>query len=151
MIRGDGPVVFDLSVGRVGSVISFEATFARYGREEAGIGAQLLVVATNEGSYEFTPVSDQFIGMTRMRAAELGLDVAHSAVTGKSTFITAGGVVGEGAGFLEEKVITAELTLADGTKTLYTDWGDWVQGLAVGMLLLLATRRVVGSDSGRRV
>ena len=91
------------------------------------------MVATNEGSYEFTPVSDQFIGMTRMRSAELGLAVVHSAVTGKSTFIT-GGEIGEVADFLEEKVIIAELRLSDGTPTLYTSWGDWVQaGAGAGL------------------
>lgn len=140
MIRGDEAVVFGLPMGRVGSVISFEAAFGRYGRDEANAGAQLLVVATNEGSYEFTPVSDQFIDMTRMRSAELGLAVVHSAVTGKSTFIT-GGEVGEVAGFLEERVITTELRLSDGTRTLYTLWGEWVQGLAVASLGLLLLRR----------
>lgn len=140
MIRGDEAIVFDLPVGRVGSVISFEAAFARYGRDEAKAGAQLLVVATNEGSYEFTPVSDQFIGMTRMRSAELGLAVVHSAVTGKSTFIS-GGEVGEVAGFLEERVITAELRLSDGTRTLYTRWGEWVQALAIAGLGGVALRR----------
>jgi apolipoprotein N-acyltransferase len=145
MIRGDDAVVFVLPIGRVGSVISFEAAFGRYGRDEANAGAQMLVVATNEGSYEFTPVSDQFIGMTRMRSAELGLAVVHSAVTGKSTFIT-GGDVGEVAGFLEERVITTDLRLSDGARTLYTRWGEWVQGLAIaGMFLLLFRRRRAGS------
>ncbi|CAN5222758.1 hypothetical protein BH18ACT5_BH18ACT5_15280 [soil metagenome] len=131
MIRGQGPRVFDFDFGRVGTVISFEAAFARYGRDEAKFGAQLLVVASNEGSYEFTPVSDQFIAMTRMRAAELGLDVVHAAVTGKSTFITDGGVIGETADFLEETVISADLRLAIGEPTFYTRWGEWVQALAV--------------------
>jgi apolipoprotein N-acyltransferase len=140
MIRGDGPVIFDLPIGRIGSVISFEAAFGRYGRDEAKVGAQVLVVATNEGSYEFTPVSDQFIGMTRMRAAELGLAVVHSAVTGKSTFIT-GGEIGEVADFLEERVITAELDLSNGARTLYTLWGEWVQGAVVAGLALVLLRR----------
>jgi apolipoprotein N-acyltransferase len=135
MIRGEGPLVFNLPIGDIGTVISFEAAFARYGRDEARHGAELLVVASNEGSYEFTAVSDQFIGMTRMRAAELGLDVIHSAVTGKSTFLTGGGEIGEVAGFLEEKVITATLHLRDSQMTLYTAWGEWVQGLAVAGLL----------------
>ena len=140
MISGDDPVVFDLPVGRIGSVISFEGAFARYGRDEAKTGAQLLVVATNEGSYEFTPVSDQFIAMTRVRAAELGLSVVHSAVTGKSTFVI-GGEVGEVADFLEEKVMVAELRLSDGNPTLYTTWGDWLQGLVgVAVILVIAGR-----------
>ncbi len=147
MIRGDDPVVFDLPVGRIGSVISFEGAFARYGRDEAKSGAQLLVVATNEGSYEFTPVSDQFIGMTRVRAAELGLAVVHSAVTGKSTFLS-GGEVGEVADFLEEKVMIAELRLSDGNPTLYTTWGDWVQGLAgVAVIFVIAGRLRVRSGA----
>ena len=140
MIRGQSAVVFDLAIGRIGSVISFEGAFARYGRDEANHGAQLLVVATNEGSYEFTPVSDQFIGMTRMRSAELGLAVVHSAVTGKSTFIS-GGEIGEVADFLEEKVMTAELRLSDGSRTLYTIWGEWVQTLAgAGLAVLVVVR-----------
>jgi apolipoprotein N-acyltransferase len=140
MIKGKGPVVFDLAIGQVGSVISFEGAFGRYGRDEARTGAQILVVATNEGSYEFTPVSDQFIGMTRMRSAELGLAVAHSAVTGKSTFIV-GGRIGEVADFLEEKVITAELRLSDGAPTLYTRWGEWVQAVAAAGLALVFLQR----------
>jgi len=139
MIRGEGPLIFDLPIGRIGTVISFEAAFARFGRDEAKNGAQLLVVASNEGSYEFTPVSDQFIGMTRMRAAELGLDIVHAAVTGKSTFITSGGELGVTADFLEETVITTTLTLRDQPSTFYVRWGEWMQlisGLGVAALLL---------------
>ncbi|MGH8915420.1 MAG: apolipoprotein N-acyltransferase, partial [Acidimicrobiia bacterium] len=92
MIPGQHPTVFDLGSGvRLGSVISFEGGFARYLRQHARIGANLMVVATNEGSYGTTPGSDQFIGMTRMRAAELGTPLIHAAVTGKSVFIGGGG------------------------------------------------------------
>jgi len=88
MIPGTGPVVFDLGDGvQLGSVISFEGGFSRYPRQHAEAGANLIVVATNEASYGLTPGSDQFIGMTRMRAAELRLPVVHAAVTGKSVVI----------------------------------------------------------------
>jgi apolipoprotein N-acyltransferase len=97
MVPGEGPVVFDLGQGvRLGSVISFEGGFSRYLRQEVAAGANLLVVATNEGSYGTTPGSDQFIGMTRMRASELGLDLIHAAVTGRSV------VIGSDGGFLSE-------------------------------------------------
>jgi apolipoprotein N-acyltransferase len=125
----------------MGSVISFEGAFARYARQNIGLGGQLLVVATNEGSYEFTSVSDQFIGMTRMRAAEIGVDVVHSAVTGKSTFITAGGRVGETTGFTDETVITGTLRMRDDGPTLYVMVGEWVQTLAVAGLLIATLRR----------
>ena len=143
MIRGRSPMVFDLPQAKVGTVISFEGAFARYGRDVAKSGAEILVVASNEGSYEFTPVSDQFIAMTRMRAAELGLDVVHAAVTGKSTLITDGGVIAAPAEFLAEMVLYGELAPATGPPTLYMRWGEWVQGLAIAgaVFYLIASRR----------
>jgi apolipoprotein N-acyltransferase len=106
MIPGDGPVVFDLGHDvHLGSVISFEGGFSRYMREQVDAGANLLAVLTNEGSYGTTPGSDQFIGMTRMRAAELGLDVIHAAVTGKSTIIDAGGGMGEETGLGTQEIL----------------------------------------------
>ena len=141
MIRGDGVVLFDIGQGTIGSVISFEGGFARYARQTMSMGGQLLVVATNEGSYEFTTVSDQFIGMTRMRAAETGVDVVHSAVTGKSTFITEGGNVGETTGFTDQTVITATLRMRQAGPTLYVRLGEWVQTLAIAGLLLATLGR----------
>ena len=95
MIPGDGSKVFDLGGLPLGSVISFEGGFARYARQHVRAGARAIVVATNEGSYGTTPASDQFIGMTRMRAAELGVPVIHAAVTGKSAIISSQGHVAE--------------------------------------------------------
>ena len=84
MIRGDGPVI--LGDDGLGSVISFEGGFSRYALEARRAGATIIVVATNEASYgPDAPTSEQFIGMTRMRAVELGVPIIHAAVTGKST------------------------------------------------------------------
>ena len=90
MIRGDGPVLF----GDIGSIISFEGGFSRYALEVRREGAQVILVNTNEGSYGEAPTSDQFIGMTRMRAVELGVPIIHAAVTGKSVFIDLDGSLG---------------------------------------------------------
>ena len=53
MIRGEGPVIFDLgALGvEVGTVISWEGGFSRYALEHRRLGANLLVVATNKSSY----------------------------------------------------------------------------------------------------
>jgi apolipoprotein N-acyltransferase len=135
MIPGQGPVVFDLGLGRLGVVISFEGGFARYPRAQAIAGAQLLAVATNEGGYGHSPASDQLIGMTRMRAAELGMDVIHAAVTGRSTLITDGGQVGHTTELAESTVLIGNVRLRTAGPTLYTRWGDWVQVMAIGFLL----------------
>lgn len=124
MIPGDGPVVFDLGQGvRLGSVISFEGGFARYPRQHARAGANLIVVATNEGSYGTTPGSDQFIGMTRMRGAELGSPVIHAAVTGKSVLIDESGAFASttsGLGTME--IVSA--SVYPHARSIYATTGD---------------------------
>lgn len=124
MVPGEGPVVFDLGQGvHLGSVISFEGGFARYPREHANAGANLIVVATNEGSYGTTPGSDQFIGMTRMRAAELGSPVIHAAVTGKSVLIDESGAFASNTtGLGTTEIVSA--TLYPHARSIYAATGD---------------------------
>jgi apolipoprotein N-acyltransferase len=144
MIPGHGPVVFDLGFGPFGSVISFEGSFSRYARDAARSGARLLVVATNQGSYPLSNASDQLIAMTRMRAAELGVDVVHGAVTGRSTLITDGGVTGRRTPLAEEDVVIGTVRMRESGPTPYTRLGDWLQLAGVAALVVAA-----GASAGR--
>ena len=151
MIPGDGPVVFDLSGGiRLGSVISFEGGFARYPLQHVRAGANLIVVATNEGSYGTTPGSDQFIGMTRMRAAELGMHVAHAAVTGRSTVIDPSGGLGDESGLGTREIVYGTVAGMPDV-SIYARTGD-VLMIAAAVIGLFAWWRVkrplVSSDAG---
>jgi apolipoprotein N-acyltransferase len=100
-------------------------------RAEAKAGADLMVVATNEASYGRGPASDQLIGMVRLNAAALGVDVVHVAVTGKSTFVDAGGGRGETTGLFTEAVLEGTVQVQRNGRTLYTVAGDWLQLLAI--------------------
>ena len=143
MIRGRKQVLFDVDGIEFGSVISYEGAYARYEREAVRKGAAFLVLATNEASFGRTPASDQLIAISRMRAAELGVDLVHAAVTGKSAFVYADGRV-------EGRTELFETTTADGVvaartagPTLYVRWGDWLQvGAMLGYLGLLAAVRL---------
>lgn len=150
MVPGDGPVVFDLGNGlELGSVISFEGGFSRYPRQHVLAGANLIVVATNEGSYGTTPGSDQFIGMTRMRAAELSLDVVHAAVTGKSTVIAADGGVGETTGLGTRELFYGTVAIGR-TPSFYARNGDLLMIAAAlsGLVIWWRARKplVVSAD-----
>jgi apolipoprotein N-acyltransferase len=135
MIRGSEPVIFDEGFGPFGSVISFESAFSRYSRDTVNAGARLLVVATSQASYPFSNASDQLIGMTRMRSAELGVDVVHGAITGKSTIITDGGVVGETTDLVAAEVLTGTVHMRSAGRTVYALLGDWLALLAaVGLV-----------------
>lgn len=149
MIRGEGPVVFDMGAFDLGSVISFEGGFSRYAREHVEVGAEVIVVATNEGSYGMAPTSDQFIGMTRMRAAENQVPLIHAAVTGKSTVIGFDGdITSEVSGLGTEEIIYGELTPRR-ARTLYNRTGNLVMWLAAigAVLLWWRDRALVGSVS----
>ncbi|HEU5113997.1 MAG TPA: nitrilase-related carbon-nitrogen hydrolase, partial [Acidimicrobiia bacterium] len=130
-------VVFNLGDGvAMGSVISFEGGFSRYPRQNAQAGANLIVVATNEGSYGTTRGSDQFIGMTRMRAAELGTPVIHAAVTGKSVFIGDGGqFTSESTGLGTMEILIG--AVAPSARSIYANTGDVV--MIVAALIGLGT------------
>jgi apolipoprotein N-acyltransferase len=131
MVRGEGPVVFPTEWGSLGSVISFEGAFARIMRGSVREGARLLVVATNNSSYGLGPASDQFIGMTRMHASALGVDVIHAALTGRSTIISDNGSVGPISGLFTAEMLTGEVRVRASSKTLYTTLGEWPHALAV--------------------
>jgi apolipoprotein N-acyltransferase len=142
MLRGEGPVVFPTDWGSVGSVISFEGAFARIMRGPVREGARLLVVATNNSSYGLGPASDQFIGMTRMHASALGVDVIHAALTGRSTIISDNGLVGPTSGLFTAEILTGEVRVRSSGKTLYTTLGEWPYLLTIVWLLSVLVFRV---------
>lgn len=143
MVRGDGPVLLD----EVGSVISFEGGFSRYALGVRRAGAEVIVVNTNTSSYGETPASDVWLGMTRMRAVELGVPIVHSAITGKSTVIDVDGSFDEVTGLGSSEILVASYRPA--LDTPYLRLGNIVMYLAAlaGILTWVRIRRVVGSTA----
>jgi apolipoprotein N-acyltransferase len=150
MIPGDGPVVFDLEDFQMGSVISFEGVFSRYARGHTRSGAEVMVVATNEGSYGETAASDQLIGMTRMRAAELGVFVIHAAVTGKSVVIDSSGKYASEVSDLAEQIVVYGDVVPTRAESPYSRFGNVVITVAAvaGILMWWRSRSLVGSSDG---
>ncbi len=147
MIPGEGPVVFHLDGVSLGSVISWEGGFSRFARAHVRQGAQVLVVATNNDSYgPGSPTSDIFIGMTRMRAVELGVPVVHAAVSGKSVLIDShGDFLSEISGSGVQAVVQGSVSPRSGS--LYSRMGDLLMFGAVitGLAGWWRSRRVVVS------
>jgi len=139
LVRGEDVTIFELPGGRLGSVISFEGAFARSTRPQVREGAELLVVATNKASFGDTPVSDQFIGMTRMRAAELGTEVVHAAITGRSAFISADGSIDLKTEPFISEVMLGTVHFRTGGLTVYARIGDWLQYVAVAVGSVVAS------------
>jgi apolipoprotein N-acyltransferase len=155
MNRGTGPVVFPISVpggsGYFGSVISFEAAFARTIRSEIQAGAQLMVVATNEGSFGRGSASDQLLGMVRMSAVSLGVDVVHAAVTGRSAIIRADGSISGQTELFTEDVLQGTVNLQTSRRTVYAVTGDWLQVVMVLAALGVAINSLGGVSRDFRI
>ena len=129
-------------------MISFEGAFARYARDEVASGAQLLVVASNEASYGVSAAADQFIGMTRMRAAENGVDLVHGTITGSSVIVTEGGRLGPATELFTEDVTLGEVSLRVAGPTLFTRLGDWVAVLAMTSMATAVVWRSLQEAAG---
>ena len=147
MIRGDEQALFDLEGVPFGTVISYEGAYARYKRQAVRSGAAFVVLATNEASFGESAASDQFIAISRVRAAELGVDIVHAAVTGRSAFVRADGRVEGLTDLFETATVSGTVPARSAGPTLYTSWGDWLQVSAMIAFLVLAVHTWF---SGRR-
>ncbi|MGI9666132.1 MAG: apolipoprotein N-acyltransferase [Acidimicrobiia bacterium] len=143
MVRGTEPIVFTTEQGVLGSLISFEGSFARSMRSTARAGAELMTVTTNTSTYGKSPATDQAIAMVRVNASAAGLDTAYASITGKSTFLQANGDRGRSTEQLEEQVLYGTLQFNADVPTLWVRFGDvlaWVAMIA-GLLAVVARGR----------
>lgn len=135
MTRGDSLGVFPVSVGEeegvLGTVISYEAAFERMMRATVGSGAQLMIVTANTASFGEGAASDQLIGMLRVAAPSLGVDVLVASVTGKSAIVRADGSVGRTTGLFEADVLSGVVNFQVSRRTVYAVAGDWLQVFAI--------------------
>lgn len=76
---------------RLGVNICFESTFSDVSRQYARLGAQVLVIITNDAWFHQTSAVRQHLNHARFRAIESGLPVARVAATGISAFIAPDG------------------------------------------------------------
>ena len=137
MVRGNEQALFDLEGVLFGTVISYEGAYARYERQAVRSGAGFVVLATNEASFGESPASDQFIAISRVRAAELGADIVHAAVTGRSAFVHADGRVQGLTDLFETTTVTGTVLARSAGPTLYVRWGDWLQVATMTAFLIL--------------
>ncbi|WDZ83113.1 apolipoprotein N-acyltransferase [Micromonospora cathayae] len=147
-VPGTEPGVLRTDVAVLGDVICFEVAYDGLVRDTVTGGAQLLVVQTNNATFDESEALQQ-MAMVRLRAVEHGRDALMASTVGVSGFVSPDGRVDGATGFNTGAVVVRQMRLGDG-RTVATRVGVWPEVLlvvAAGLVLAGAAvprrRRVV--------
>lgn len=104
------------------------------------LGANLLVIITNDGWWDDSPGYKQHLSFATLRAIETRKDIARCANTGVSAIIRRDGTIEQQSPWWKEATLVAKLNLYEDT-TFYAIHGDIIGRLAAfcSVLLLLGT------------
>jgi apolipoprotein N-acyltransferase len=144
---GNSRTIFHIAGHPLGSVICFESAFAPLVRDYVRDGAQVIVVSTNNRSYQRSANSEQHLASSQMRAAETGRPVLQASVSGISAVIEPDGAVHDATKLFQPAIVTATIPTTTG-ETPYVRFGDWVVldcALALIVVTVIAVRRPVTS------
>ncbi len=134
--RGEGPVVFSLTVGdysfRLGSVISFEGAFPRYLRSEARAGAQADGGGHQRGVLRagpgLGPAHRDGSSQRRRRRGGRGPRRGHRALDLR---VADGSRAGSETGLFTAEVLYGAVRVQESRRTLYVMTGDWLELAAI--------------------
>jgi apolipoprotein N-acyltransferase len=137
---GHGSSVITAGPARIGDVICFEIAYDGLVRDSVADGAQLLVVQTNNATFDVNEARQQ-LAMVRLRAVEHGRDSLMASTVGISGFVDTSGGVHDASGFFTPAAMVRELRLGSG-QTPATRVAFWPEaaltGVAVGIVLAAA-------------
>jgi apolipoprotein N-acyltransferase len=154
-VAGDTPGVLTMGPATIGNVICFEVAYDDIVRDTVTAGAQLLVVQTNNATFNEAEALQQ-LAMVRLRAVEHGREALMASTVGVSAFVDARGNVYEATQFFDDAVIERDMRLASG-RTIATIVGAAPEiALVLGSLAMVLAalvlrfrrRRVAGSRGG---
>ena len=142
-VPGATPGVLDTGPAVLGDVICFEVAYDGIVRDTVTGGAQLLVVQTNNATFDGAEARQQ-LAMVRLRAVEHGRAALMASTVGVSGFVTPDGRVSAATGFNTAAVVVRQMQLGNG-RTPATLAGVWPEvalaALAVAALAGAAVLR----------
>lgn len=144
-VPGTTPGVLAAGPAVLGDVICFEVAYDEVVRDTVTGGAQLLVVQTNNATFDVAEARQQ-LAMVRLRAVEHGRPALMASTVGVSGFVSPDGRVSDATGFNTRAIVVRQLHLADG-RTLATRVGLWPEVV----LTVLAVAALAAAGMRRRV
>ncbi len=132
---GRSAVPFEYNGKKVAPAICYEGLYGNHMAEFVRNGAEALFVVSNDGWWGNTLGHKYLFAFCRLRAIELRRDVARSANTGVSGFITMQGEDIERMEWDNRGVLTADIRL-NNKQTVYAKYGDYIGRLSLYIVAL---------------
>ena len=129
-----------------GPSICFEVAYDDLVRANVELGANLLLVQTNNATFGLSHESEQQLAISRLRAIEHGRSVIHISTVGVSGLITPDGTLARRSALFTAAGLDADLPVRS-EQTLATRLGPWPEYLACAALLGAV---IVGQGARRR-
>ena len=125
---------------KVAPIICYESIYGDFTTGFVRNGANFLAVITNDGWWQNSQGHKQHLMLSKLRAIENRRSLVRSANTGVSAIINQKGDILKHLDYGKKGEIKATIPL-NNTKTLYTNYGDYIARLAqfLSILLLLTT------------
>ena len=140
-VAGSTPGVMTVGPARVGDVICFEVAYDNIVRDTVTGGAQLLVVQTNNATFNPAEAAQQ-LAMVQLRAVEHGRPALMASTVGISAFVDPDGTVQDATAFNQRAVIVRDVELRAG-RTIATVLGETPELALLGAALMVLVTAVV--------
>ena len=127
---GQSQKPFEHNGKKVAPAICYEGLYGNHMAEFVRNGAEVLFVVSNDGWWGNTLGHRYLFKFCRLRAIELRRDVARSANTGVSGFITMQGEDVQRLEWDEQGVLTSDIRL-NSKQTIYAKYGDYIGRLSL--------------------
>lgn len=149
MLPGDKPGIMRLALPdrdvNMGVGICFEAAYEHVFAEAVDLGAQFLMVPTNNSSFGYTPESTQQLQMVQLRAMSLSRTALQVSTNGVSAVVRPNGTIQRITG-LYEPAWTEETIPLRNTVTFSAHYGQYLNYAAMGgagLLFLIGLVRTI--------
>jgi apolipoprotein N-acyltransferase len=156
---GSGPVQLRVPAASGGEVVAgpticFEVAYDDLVRANVDLGANLLLVQTNNATFGYSDESVQQLAISRIRAMEHGRSVVHVSTVGVSALITPDGTVHQPSALFTRTVLSGSLPLRS-VRTVATVVGPWPEYAAclafAAVVLLAGLRRRTPAEPATRI
>ncbi|MEP6650177.1 MAG: apolipoprotein N-acyltransferase [Lapillicoccus sp.] len=155
---GPGPVLFRVPAASGGELVAgpticFEVAYDDLVGANVGLGANLLLVQTNNATFGYTAESVQQLAISRIRAMEHGRSIVHVSTVGVSALITPDGTVHQPSALFTRTVLSGSLPLrsARTVATMVGPWPEYAACLAFAVVMLAGLRRRPPTEAPTRI